>query len=77
MSWDVNELVRLLAARGIECSVTGDNHQVRFTAPNGDKCVFYGHIYGGRDAMMTLTKTFHGVTPQKAIEVMMYGGDVT
>jgi len=70
MSADVNEVCRLLDAKGIEHHETDTGHEVYWDA--GDvRWSYWGRIYGGRGPRLTA----HGIGPRQAVAAAEAGTD--
>lgn len=66
MSYDVNDLCRLLDDRGVPYTELDGGHAVRWKS-DGLVCEYAGRIYGGRASRLTV----HGITPAAVADALL------
>ena len=65
MSYDVNDLCRMLDDRGIPYTEIDSGHAVQWKT-NGLVCEYAGRIYGGRASRLTV----HGIKPEAVADAL-------
>lgn len=64
MSWDVNEVCRLLGEQGITYRVSTTGQDVRWVADNGVQWAYFCRLHNSRESRLCA----YGIDPEEAVE---------